>query len=350
VTLVTSFSHSFTTPHTMTRILLFGAGAVGAVYVYTFMQAGAEVTAVCRSNYEVVKKDGFMMYSVRFGDVRFRPSVVRVAEEAALSGPWDFVVICSKCFPGSSPSLSNTIKPVVGPSTAIVLVQNGINIEEEVAASYPNNPIISCVVYLPCTQIHPGVIDYGATQKETLNLLELGTYPALAPEFHKRAAEQIAALVEKGGGVAKVYDDIQPQRWSKLVVNASWNPITALSLCSDADFLRSSPGAVDLVRSVMFEVVALARTLKIEGINEDLAERQLQRHRVRTVGKEPSMLTDVKEGRPFEVEAIIGNTVRLAKEHGVKVPLLDALYALAKGLYEAGERSRLAPPVLANGT
>jgi 2-dehydropantoate 2-reductase len=60
----------------MTRILVFGAGAVGAVYVYTFIQAGAEVTAVCRSNYEVVKRDGFMMYSVRFGDVRFRPSVV----------------------------------------------------------------------------------------------------------------------------------------------------------------------------------------------------------------------------------------------------------------------------------
>ena len=182
----------------MTRILVFGAGAVGAVYVYTFIQAGAEVTAVCRSNYDVVKRDGFMMYSVRFGDVRFRPSVVRVAEEAAPSGPWDFVFICSKCFPGSSPTLSNTIKPVVGPCTAIVLVQNGINIEEEVAASYPNNPIISCVIYLPCTQIRPGVIDYGATQKETQNLLELGTYPALAPGFHKRAAEQIADPIEKG--------------------------------------------------------------------------------------------------------------------------------------------------------
>jgi 2-dehydropantoate 2-reductase len=61
------------------------------------------------------------------------------------------------------------------------------------------------------------------------------------------------------------------------------------------------------------------------------------------------MLTDVREDRPFGVEAILGNTVRLAKERGVRVPLLGALYALAKGLYEAGERSWLAPPVLANG-
>jgi 2-dehydropantoate 2-reductase len=333
----------------MTRILIFGAGAIGAVYIYTFMQAGAEVTAVCRSNYEAVKRDGFMMYSVRFGDVRFRPNVVRATEEAASSGPWDFVVTCSKFFPGSSPSLSDTIKPVVGPSSAIVLIQNGIDIEAEVAAAYPENPILSGVVYLPATQIRPGVIDYGATQKETLNILEFGTYPATAPASHKRAAEQFAALVQKGGGGAEVYDDIQPQRWSKLVVNASWNPITALSLCSDADFLRSSPGAVDLVRNVMLEVVALAKAMKIGGVTEEVAEEHLTRHRARTIGKEPSMLTDVREGRPFEVEAIVGNTVRLAKKHGVKVPLLDALYVLAKGLYEAGERSRLAPPVLTNG-
>ena len=333
----------------MTRILVFGAGAIGAVYVYTLMHAGAEVTAVCRSNYDVVKRDGIMMYSVRFGNVRFRPNVVRIAEEATSSVPWDYVVVCSKCFPRSSPSLSNMIQPVIGPSTAIVLVQNGIDIEAEVAASYPNNPIISCVVYLPSTQIRPGVIDYGATQKETLNMLELGTYPASAPESHKRAAEQFAALVQKGGGGAEVYDDIQPQRWSKLVMNASWNPITALSLCSDTDFLRSSPDAVYLVRNVMFEVLALARVLKIEGVTEEVAEEHLGRHRARTIGKEPSMLTDVREGRPFEVEAIVGNTVRLAKEHGVKVPLLDALYVLARGLYEAGERSRLAPSAVANG-
>lgn len=333
----------------MTRILVFGAGAIGAVYVYTFMQAGAEVTAVCRSNYEVVQKDGFMMYSVRFGDVRFKPNVVRLAEDAASSDPWDFVVTCNKFFPRSSPPLSDMIKPVIGPSTAIVLIQNGIDIEAEVAACYPDNPILSGVVYLPATQIRPGVIDYGATLKETLNKLELGTYPASAPASHKQAAEKFAALIQKGGGEAEVYDDIQPQRWSKLVVNASWNPITALSLCSDADFLRSSPGAVDLVRDVMFEVVALAKAMKIEGVTGDVAEEQLNRHRARTIGKEPSMLTDVREGRPFEVEAIVGNTVRLAQKHGVKVPLLDALYALAKGLYEAGERSQLALSVLANG-
>lgn len=332
----------------MPRILLFGAGAIGAVYVYTFMQAGAEVTAVCRSNYDAVKKDGFYMESIRFGNVHFKPDAVRSAQEAASSGPWDFIVICSKCFPGSTPSLSSMIEPVVGPATAIVLIQNGIGIEDEIAGAYPDNPLLSCVVYLPATQIRPGVIDYGATQKETLNMLEIGTYPATAPEAHKRAAHQLCALVEAGGGVAKVFDDVQPKRWSKLIVNASLNPITALSLCNDADFIRSSPGAVELIRNVMMEVVSIAKALGVQGIDEEVAETHLTRHRARTVGKEPSMMVDVLNGRPFEVEAIVGNTVRLARSNGVKTPCLDVLYALAKGLYESIARSRTAaatPPI-----
>ena len=334
----------------MTRILLFGAGAIGAVYLYTFLQAGAEVTAVCRSNYEAVKRDGFQMYSVRFGNVHFKPTVVRDATEAASLGPWDFIVVCSKCFPGSSPGLSDQIKSAVGSSTAIVLIQNGIDIELEVAAAFPVNAIISSVVYLPATQTEPGVIDYGATQKETLNLLEIGTYPASAPQSHKDAAHRLAGLVEKGGGVAEVFDDVQPKRWSKLAVNAAWNPITALSLCNDADFLRSSPGAVNLVRNVMFEVVEIAQALKIEGIDKDEAERHLQRHLKRTVGKAPSMLVDVQYNRPFEVEAIVGNTVRIAQKVGVKGPLLDALYALAKGLFVSTENSRAAAKAVVDGT
>ena len=325
----------------MTNILLLGAGAVGAVYVYNFMQAGANVTAICRSNYEAVKKNGFTMRSIRFGDVHYTPTVVRTAAEAASQGiSWDYIVACSKCMPGSTPALGDIIKAAVGPKTAIVLIQNGINIETEIAAMYPNNPLLSCVVYLPTTQISPGVIDYGASQNETLNILEIGTYPSSAAQAHKDVAEHLADLVKKGGGNADVFDDIQPRRWGKLVVNAAWNPISALSLSSDADFLRSSPGAVDLVRNVMLEIVAIAKAMDIQGVDEALAETHLDRHRARTVGKEPSMLTDVRENRPFEVEAIVGNAVRLAEEYGVKVPLLNAIYALAKGLYEAGVRSR----------
>lgn len=326
----------------MANILLFGGGAIGAVYIYTFLRAGCTVTAVLRSNYVHVQAHGFHMDSIRFGCVDFRPTnIVRDINEAVQHGPYDFIVVCSKTFPGTTPSLADQIRAAMSQETAVVLVQNGIEIERDVSDAFPHNPLLSTVVYLPSTQTSPGVIDYGYAQNETLNLLEIGTYPSNAPASHKAAADRLAELVTTGGGVAKVFDDVQTQRWSKLVVNASWNPITALSLCTDAEFLRSSPGAKTLVRNVMYEVVDIAQALKFDDITRELADKHLARHSKRTVGKAPSMLVDVQENRPFEVEAIVGNTVRIAEKVGVKVPLLNALYALAKGLSVSGEQSRV---------
>jgi 2-dehydropantoate 2-reductase len=107
------------------------------------------------------------------------------------------------------------------------------------------------------------------------------------------------------------------------------------------DFRHSSPGALDFVRNVMLEVVKVAQAIGIEGIDEDSADTHLRPYLTRVDTKEPSMLQDVRNNRPFEIEAIVGNTVRVAKAHGVEVPLLDALYALGKGLFEAKAKSRL---------
>ena len=229
--------------------------------------------------------------------------MVQTVEKAPSSEPWDFLVICNKSFPGSAPSLSEMIKPAVAPSTAIVLLQNGIAIEEEVSAAFPDNPILSGVVYVPATQIRTGVIDCGARSN---NLLEIGTYPASAAQSHKNDAEEIALLVRKGGLDAVVYDDIQPRRWSKLIVNASWNPITAISQCNIPDFRHSSPGAREFVRNVIFEVVKVAQAIGIEGIDEDSADTHLRPYLTRVDPKEPSMLQDVRNNRPFKIEAICG--------------------------------------------
>lgn len=99
----------------------------------------------------------------------------------------------------------------------------------------------------------------------------------------------------------------------------------------------------------MYEVVSIAQALEIKGITRELADEHLARHAKRTIGKAPSMLVDVQEGRPFEVEAIVGNAVRRAEKVGVKVPLLEAIYALAKGLFESGKRGRGVGAAVVNG-
>jgi 2-dehydropantoate 2-reductase len=330
------------TAPTPPKILIFGAGSIGGVHIHQFQRAGCHVTAICRTNYTAVSSHGFKLYSKRFGNVTYRPDAVVQSASECSNETFNFIFISSKSFPGSTPSLPDMIRPVLAsrPDTAIILAQNGIGIEDEVHAAYPHNPLLSCVVYMPATQTAPGILHYG----EMLNNLEIGTFPSTAPPPHKAAAERLADLVRAGGGEAVVYDDIQVPRWSKIIVNASWNPICALSLCTDADFLTSSsPYAMELVWGVMMEIVNLAQVLKIPGIDEGAAKWQLQRAKDRVrdrAGREMSMLQDVKAGRMFEVEAIVGNTVRLGREHGVRMVLLEAVYALARGRYEAMGRSR----------
>lgn len=279
----------------------------------------------------MVKEQGFKITSTLLGEVTFKPAVVRDVEE--VQAEWDFVVVCCKAFP----STADLIKPAIRSKTSIVLCQNGIGIEDEYAEAYPANTIISGVLYLPTTQIRPGVIDH-----REIELLEIGSFPSTSSLEVKQTVLDFQKLFAAGGGTVKVYDDIQSRRWSKLIVNASWNPICALTLSRDVDVLKSSDMAVDMVRDVMLEVVAIAQSLGYYDITTDTVKFQLDRAKARLdqKGLEPSMLTDILHKRPTEVEAIVGNATRLARKQQVKTPLLDAIYVLAKALDNSTTRNR----------
>ncbi|KAK4935796.1 hypothetical protein LTR10_023203 [Elasticomyces elasticus] len=317
------------------NVLLFGAGSIGAVYLFQFQRAGCRVTAVCRSNYEAVRQKGFTLLSERFGNVQFRPElVVRNTDECPKDVVYDFIFVARKSFPGSKPLLTDLIRPVVKSGTAIVLAQNGIAIEDEVAQAFPDNPLLSCAVYMPATQTAQGVIEY----PEMLNRLEIGTFPSDAPASHKDAASRLAHLVISGGGQAEVHDDIQIARWQKLVLNCAWSPVCALSMCTDGDFLLTSSYAYGFVWSIMLEIISLAQKIGIPNVDEKVAEKQmaLAKRRSETGGGRPvSMLQDVQQGRLFEVEAIVGNAIRLGQQWDVKMPLTEAIYALLKGRFDA---------------
>ena len=313
---------------TKPNVLLFGAGGVGAVYLYLLSRVSS-ITAVCRSNFDVVKASGFIIHSSLFGEnIHITPNVVRNCSEAASTAdkPFDLILVCSKAIPDAIPAL---IALAVTPGhTVICLLQNGIGIEQEYVEKFPDNPIVSCVVYLPATQRPLGTVRHGEIER-----LEIGPYPSTASPIH---AKRFQELVKAAGGTAEVHEDVQLKRWTKLLINASWNPVCALTQCTDTEFMASSPGAVDFIFGVMMEVVELGRAYGTAISRED-AEMQLGRAKARTAngmgkGVEPSMLQDVRAGRRMEVEAIVGNALALAKEKGVEVPKLEMLYVLLKAL------------------
>ncbi|OJD35404.1 2-dehydropantoate 2-reductase [Diplodia corticola] len=330
----------------MARVLIFGAGAIGSVYAWVLTRAGAQVTCVCRSNYEHVREHGFQLDSDVFGHaLRVRPHVVDHVAAPPVDAPWDFILVCSKAFPGAEPSTPSLVAPAVAsPRTAVVLVQNGIGIEQEWHDAFPRNPILSGVVYLPATQPSPGCVRMG-----NLERLEVGAFPATSVAEATQLGE-FMELVQRGGATILVYDDIQPRRWSKMLVNAAtWDPAVVLAAVAAAspfppDQQQQSYGP-DFVWNVMQEIVKIAQACGYAEITDDEARHQLARAQSQTGSAAEamragggSMLADVKAGRPLEVEALVGNAIKIAEQKGVATPNLDALYALAKGLDKGVER------------
>lgn len=316
----------------MPRILVFGSGSVGVLYGFLLHKAGAHIVCVCRSNYHIARLHGFTIESTVFGKHSFKPAIVRSVEEAVSldNHPFDFVLVCTKAIPKSQASVATALLPAMtSDSTSLVIIQNGLGVEKEFARlSFPG-AIISGVTYSPTSQIAPGVYSHSETQR-----LAIGCYPAAEHSKHKDRLSSLSALLKAGGSNVTICEDIQIERWKKLIGNTTWNPICALSRCRDLELLNTSSLATGFVRKAMQEVVAVAAASGYAAaITEEVIDVQLLRSSAREwPGVEPSMMADMLVSNRMEVEAIIGEVVMIAKALDVDTPRLETMYVLLSGL------------------
>lgn len=297
-------------------VLIVGAGAVGGFYGAILHRAGAAVSVVSRSDFDVVSRDGIRVDST-LGDLSYRPvAVYRSADDCAQ--PPDYLVLTAKVVDGLDRAA--LIRGAVGPQTIIVLIENGVDIEAEIAKAFPANPLISAVAFIAVTRIAPAHLNHQA-----YGYLVLGDYPSGASE----GTQAFAALLDKGGLEGnKVRDNVVRERWRKSLWNTAFNPTSVLAGGADTAVLLDTPGGEALIRSLMEEV---CRVAEAEGqpLDQDKIEGILAQTRKMPPYKN-SMAEDYLHGRPMEVEAILGNVVRLADKHGLAVPHLQSVYTLIR--------------------
>jgi 2-dehydropantoate 2-reductase len=298
-------------PHV--HIVIAGAGAIGGFYGGKLAQAGAGVSVVCRSDYDVVRKNGFEIASPS-GDFKFIPE--KVLRRASDYGRFpDYVIVATKVLPELD--TGRLIRDVVGPETVIVLIQNGVDIEAPVVEAFPDNEIVSGLAFIAVSRVGPGKIrhlDYGR--------LTLGGFPSGTSERVKVLGDLLLAADVP----VEITPDVVRARWQKLVWNAPFNPISVLAGGVDTAQMLGSPEVAKLAREVMEEVCATAK-----AVGHELPADVVQRNIDGTLVMKPyktSMLLDFEAGRPMEVEAILGNAVRAARRCKVSVPRLESLYAL----------------------
>jgi 2-dehydropantoate 2-reductase len=177
--------------------------------------------------------------------------------------------------------------------------------------------VIGCVVYPATSLVSPGVIRHVEGERFSLGELD---------GSQSRRILELAHVLGSAGLKAPVQPRIRAELWLKLLGNAVFNPLSALTRASLGD-IAQSPLVADVVRSAMQEADAVARRL---GIEIPVSIDQRIKGAARVGNHKTSMLQDLEAGRPMEIDALTGSVVELGDRLGVPVPHLRTLYSSVK--------------------
>ena len=311
------------------KIAVVGCGAVGSFYGAKLARAGDEVHFLLRSDYEVVRRKGVQIRSPQ-GDFRVQPKCARTPQEI---GPCDLVLIGLKTT--ANDQLAGLLPPLLGQTTAVATLQNGLGNEEQLARLVTPEQILGGLCFVCLNRLQPGLIhhiDHGQ-----IILGEFQRWPE--PRTH-----DLATRFRQAGVPCTVTDDLARAHWEKLTWNIPFNglgvaaaagfeallehPAAAANehppaTCLTTDKLLADTRWATLVRELMLEVIAAARAFGFE-LPDSLADKQIER--TRTMGAyKASTLIDFERGQALELESLFLEPWRQAQAAGAVVPRLGAL-------------------------
>jgi 2-dehydropantoate 2-reductase len=314
------------------KFLIAGAGAIGAYIGARLAQAGFTVTLFARGPHlKAMQKHGVLVQSPQ-GNFEVRPRIVSSLEEA---GPADVVFLGVKAH--GLPQLVPQLNTVFGPETTVVSTQNGIpwwyfqNFDGEwnnlrldhidpdgvVSAAIEARRVVGSIVYFSTEISSPGVV-----QHTEGNRITLGEPDGSRTDRCRKIAEALVA----SGLRCPVTTHIREEIWVKLLGNASFNPMSALTRATVVQMVRD-PGVSSVIRNIMQEVGSVSLKL---GMKLPISIDQRMAGAEKVGDHKTSMLQDLEAGRPMELEALVGSVVELGEKVGVPMPYTRTIYNCVK--------------------
>ncbi len=299
------------------RIVVYGAGAVGCFWGGLLARAGHDVHFVARGpQLDALRTGGLRIASDALGDILVTP--ISATNTAAGGPPADLVLLAVKTHQ-TTPVLDD-LASVVGAGTAIIPMQNGIDADDLLRARWGDAHVLSAVVYVGATLVSPGVVRHAAR-----GLLMVGNpYAVPAPRF-----QSVLDALAAPGLTVRAVDDIHRERWYKLMWNASFNAVSALTFQATQPLLEDARARAVIAES-MRETAAVARASGVAITEADVARSLAETEKLPPI--RTSMLEDRERGRVMEVEALVGTVVRRGVGHAVPTPVLATLYGLLTGM------------------
>lgn len=295
------------------KIAVMGSGAVGGYYGGLLAHTGQDVTFIARgAHLAALRTSGLQVKSVH-GDFTIAPA--QVTDTPAEVGQVNLVLVCVKT--PNTDEAAKAIKPMVGPDTTVVSLQNGIDAAERIGAIVGMEHMVGGATWLSSAIEAPGVI----RQISQFRRIVVG-------ELDGRITPRVQALFEvlKGtGATVELSDNIVKVVWTKFLFIASISGVGSITRLGIGDY-RAVPETRTVLVSLMHEVEAVARASGT-ALDRDVVEQTLALVDNAAPHIKPSMQLDVEAGRRSEVDSIIGVICRKGRELAVPTPLADVVYA-----------------------
>jgi 2-dehydropantoate 2-reductase len=295
------------------KILIMGTGGVGGYYGGLLAQQGNEATFIARgAHLYAIQREGLKVKSIH-GDFTVAPA--NATDDPANVGPVDLILFCVKTY--NTDEAAQAIRPAVGPQTAVMSLQNGIDAAERIGKVVGLEHVIGGATWLSSAVAEPGVIKQ-ISQFRRVVFGELGSGSSERIQSIYEVFKQTGITVEKS-------EDIQKVLWTKLVFITAVSAVGSLTRLPMGDY-RTVPETRVLLSSLMREVESLARA---QGVNLDSTVVQNWTEFIDNSAPniKPSMQLDVEAGHRTEIESMIGVIGRKGRELGVPTPAADFAYA-----------------------
>lgn len=296
------------------KLLIVGAGGVGGYFGARFAEAGHDVTFLARGRHKAaIAEHGLRVCSER-GDALIRPA--RVTDDPAAAGDCDFIFMCTKLW--DLAGAVETIRPVVGPGTAVIAFQNGVDKEDILRRALGDAPVMGGVAHIAAAIAEPGVIAHTGTMARL-------TYGELDGRHSARLRALDGAARAAPGFDAVASDDIGLAIWSKFVFLAPFAGITCYYRAPIGP-IRDDPDRRAQLEALVAEAVAVGRA---EGIR--LPDDQVAQTMAFVDGlpyeMKASMLHDLERGNRLELDWLTGAVARRGERHGIATPQSERVVA-----------------------
>ena len=295
------------------KYAVIGTGAIGGYYGGLLARNGMNVHFLLHSDHQHVKKQGLRIDSIN-GNFTIDVNAYAKPEDMPLC---DVAIIALKT---TNNHLLKVLLPQVVKHTGIVVImQNGLAVEQVAADILPQATIIGGLCFIGSTKIGPGHIKHS-----DFGMVSLGHYmmdesaAGITPELELVTENFLACGID-----VKPVENLSFLRWQKLVWNVPFNGLSVVLNSGTAELLRQHDSRA-LIKSIMLEVITAANACG-QPLSASVAELMLVNTETNMQNYSPSMKVDYEHNRPLEIDAIYQSMIDRAALSGVEMNLARML-------------------------